>query len=259
MINCLRTFLNEELSNGGQIDSVYTDFEKAFDKVNHSILHSKLRAAGICGNLLRWIISYLDNRTQIVAINGFLSNGITATSGVPQGTILACTLFTIFINDLPSVLNCKNLLFADDLKIFKPIYNLSDCLSLQDDLNQLNNWCESNHLYLNIKKCKRISFTRNRALIDYDYVINNIKLERVHSIKDLGVIIDTKLNFDIHISTMVKKAYSMLGFILRCTKEFKNVDALKSLYFTQVRSILEYGSQIWNPQYKKYVNKIESI
>ena len=78
----------------GQVDAIYTDFSKAFDRIDHSILVAKLRDQfGISGDLLRWIESYITNRSQAVSINGFTSLFVPVTSGVPQGSLLVHCYF----------------------------------------------------------------------------------------------------------------------------------------------------------------------
>lgn len=121
------TQLFEGIDDRQQIDSVYTDFQKAFDKVDHRLLLNKISYNGIRGDLLRWFASYITNRTQIVVINGFKSNSIEVTSGVPQGSILGPLLFILYINDIKHCFkHSKFLLYADDLKIFKRICNDTD-------------------------------------------------------------------------------------------------------------------------------------
>jgi len=104
------------LEIGNQTDVIYTDFEKAFDKVPHKRLLSKLVSYGLDSKLILWIESFLCHRTQRVKVNGMLSESKSVLSGIPQGTVLGPLLFIIFINDLPDV--CSSLshifLFADD-------------------------------------------------------------------------------------------------------------------------------------------------
>lgn len=256
---CFTDYLTECFANRTQVDAVYTDFSKAFDKVNRGILIQKLLCQGINGSLLRWFNSYLNNREQQVVIYGHKSNSKTSTSGVPQGAHLGPTLFLIYINDLCSQLKCNYLLFADDLKIYRSIESGSDAQLLQRDLDTLSKWCSKNKLFLNIDKCSYIHFTNNKNIMSFDYKINNLTLNRVNTVKDLGVLLDAKLSFIPHINSIISKAFRMLGFILRITKDFSDLYTLRLLFYTHVRSTLEYASVIWSPCYAVHVNRIESI
>lgn len=248
------------LEKGLQCDVVYTDFSKAFDKVNHSLLVSKLKNLGFHSNLLRWFESYLVGRVQYVRINNILSDPVEATSGVPQGSHLGPILFLIFINDIPSLLkNCFCLMYADDLKLFLSIRTISDCIHLQNDLSKLNAWCVINDLHLNVSKCQSMTFCRSFSPIIYPYNIEGISLSRVDEKKDLGVIFDRKCTFISHIDYVVAKASSMLGFISRNSKDFSDPFTFRSLYFSYVRSILEYCCTIWNPIYAVHSTRIERI
>lgn len=81
-------FVLNSLSNAKQVDALFTDFAKAFDRVSHPILLQKLRAIGIHSTALRWIQTYLSGRTQNVKIGGIKSRSINVKSGVPQGSHL---------------------------------------------------------------------------------------------------------------------------------------------------------------------------
>ena len=119
-----------------QVDSVYTDFSKAFDKINHNILIAKLAEIGVHGDFLKWFTSYVYNRSQIVTINGYKSSPYVVTSGVPQGSHLGPLLFLIYINDIHSCFKfCQFLIYADDLKIYSQINNIANCTSFQEDLD----------------------------------------------------------------------------------------------------------------------------
>lgn len=91
------------------------------------------------------------------------------------------------------------------------------------------------------------------------YSEDRTALARVKCIQDLGVWLDEQLTFDRHIELITSKAYSMLGFVKRICKQFKNIQALKSVYFAHVRSYLEYASVVWHPFQLVHMNRIESI
>ena len=152
------SFVSHALDDGLQVDTVYTDFQKAFDTVDHSILLSKLSSCGFCGPLLSWINSYLSGRDQIVRVFNSLSSPINVTSGVPQGYHLGPLLFNVFINDRVDVFVGTNfLLYADDLKVFRRIHSHSDAIIMQDDLDRFALWCNMNNLTLHTSKCVVIS------------------------------------------------------------------------------------------------------
>ena len=243
-----------------QIDAVYTDFSKAFDRVNHKILLTKLSCMGFSNNILKWIGSYLNGRTQQVKFQGKLSKIVSVTTGVPQGSHLGPMLFNIFIRDLSFVLSdVDHILYADDLKLFHTIDTIQDAAFVQDKINTLKEWCDFNDLQLNPKKCQVISFCRRSDVMKFNYVINSDVLNRVTEINDLGVILDSKMTFKPHWNSTLARAYHLLGFIKRRDKEFNNLWVTKTLYVNYVRSVLEYGSVVWMPYTDEYIKQFESV
>lgn len=178
---------------------------------------------------------------------------------MPAGSIIGPLLFVIFINDLPDVLTSDCLLYADDLKIFRKIGDINDCLILQKDLDSLDNWCQSNKLELNIGKCAFMCFTNKVNSSNHQYTLCDVILPQVSDIMDLGVRFDSKMKFTNHVNDIVKKAFRNLGFIIRITKSFTDINCIKTLYFSLVRNVLEYASQIWCPYQITYSDKIERV
>ena len=255
----------EAISDGYQTDTIYTDYSAAFQSVNHSLLIHKLKHSYKLEDFaLKWFVSYLSDRRQRVIVNGKTSNWTTVLSGVPEGSLLAPLLFSLFINDLPREVGCGCLLYADDVKIFRKIVSPSDGLLLQDDLGRLAAWSVRWGLALNPSKCKSFTITLRRAPVQTAYFINATKLEHVGEIRDLGIILDTKLTFSSHVSTIVSRANRSLGMLFRsfqtgAGRSKFDRNALMCAFFSNVRSILEYGSVIWTGAADTHTVRIDRV
>ena len=245
-----------------QLNTIYTDFSRAFDVVPHNLLLLKMeRQFGISNNLLRWFESYLSDRFQRVVLKGHDTDWMKVTSGVPQGSILGPTLFLMYINDLPDTLrHVKCLLFADDAKIFSRIQCINDCSLLQLDLDNMSRWCADWRITLNVDKCFFINFSLLKSRnIDFIYSFGNDVIEKVSTIKDLGVTFAYNLNFSLHISNITKKSFQMFGFMKRILKPINDPEVFLSLYHTLIRSRLEYCASVWSPKCQTKKDKIERV
>lgn len=114
-------------------------------------------------------------------------------------------------------------------------------------------------MQLNNSKCKCITFTRRLSSISFNYEINGSIIDRVTTINDLGVTIDSKLKFNKHVSVTTAKAFSVLGFIRRNSQAFQDIYTLKTLYCSLVRTILEYAACVWSPYYTTQVLHVEKV
>lgn len=252
-------FTSSALDSRHQVDVVYTDMSKAFDKVNHLLLLRKMNFYGFSADLIGFFISYLQNRRQYVSFLGYKSESFLVGSGVPQGSNLGPLCFNIFINDLAFNLQSKFLIYADDLKIFKTIEVNSDCDILQNDLDSVYQWCSQNKLQLNISKCSVMSFHRINHPIIFQYNINGVILERVERFRDLGVIMTSNLQFNDHIVNMVNGSLKTLGFVSRTCRLFQDPNTFLTLYKTLVRSKLEFASIVWSPYSALQIKMIERV
>jgi len=126
-----------KLETGGQIDVLYTDLEKAFDRVPHRRLLRKLKRYNLHPDLIDQIKAFLWDRRQRVHLNGVYSSWASVLSGIPQGSVLGPLLFILYINDLPDCLNFDSniYLYADDAKLYRHVFNNQDRILLQDDIN----------------------------------------------------------------------------------------------------------------------------
>ena len=227
----------------------------------HQRLLSKLKAYNIRGNLLAWIESFLKNRKQKVTVNGAASDWKDVVSGVPQGSVLGPILFVLYINDLPDTVKNYLKLFADDTKLFSQIDNANDCQLVQQDIDTLENWSEKWLLSFHPQKCKVMRLGKGHPAFTYqmtDREGQKINLTETECEKDLGINIDNKLKFNLHIQKTIAKANQTLGMIRR-TFQYLSAKTLITLYKSRVRPIIEYGNTVWQPYLKKDITAVENI
>ena len=197
----------------------YVDFQRAFDSLSHNKLIHKLISYGISGNLLYWIQSFLNNRTQIVRVGNHLSNPCPVSSGVPQGSVLGPILFLLFINDVTDSFQdtISAQLFADDIKIYTTLTHPSDYTSFQSHLDLIHAWSSTWQLPISHSKCNILEIgKRFQPINNYTFNISSIPLTSLQSIPDLGITIENTLTFNNHIQGIVTRANKRAHLIHRC-------------------------------------------
>ena len=199
------------------VGTVFLDFSKASDLVDHKLLLSKLGHYKFSSNTLRWFSLYLEQRCQQVSVSGKLSNVQHISSGVPQGSVLGPLLFIMYINDLAieiekSVTN----FFADDATLTKSGISL---VSITKDLNadgsRTVNWGSRNKMLIHEQKTKATftSSAQRQSVIQANVpqiTINSSPIQISTSEKLLAVTVDSPLNWNAHIGRTVKKCNYLL-------------------------------------------------
>ena len=204
------TDLQNNKNNKTNTISLYIDFKKAFDTVNHELLMKKLKIVGIRNTAINWIKSYLTNRSQQTQIGNDLSVERPVKTGVPQGSILGPTFFLCYINDITDICqNSKILLYADDTVSYKQICDSQRFLDMHDfqqDVNRLFKWCQKNRLSINIKKTKPVFYPHTgNGQTTQRVSIQGTPLNYVSSFLYLGVDIDNQLTFKNFYNNTFKK------------------------------------------------------
>lgn len=242
--------------------ALFVDLSKAFDSVDHNLLLQKLRSIGISEAAMKWFDNYLSERTQCVNIENYNSPFLQVKKGVPQGSILSPILFSIFINDLDSGVDSANVhLYADDSIIYTAAASINQALmNLQKAFNTIQYTLDKLKLVLNSKKTKYMIFNRTHRK-DTDITISTLcgsEIERVGSYKYLGIWLDEKLAFNVHIDQLLKKLKSKLGFFYR----FKNCfpyEARKKLVESTFLTIIDYGDLVYMHAASSVLRKLDSV
>ena len=186
--------------------------------VSHAGLLGKLEHYGIESKILLWIINFLNNRKHCVIVDDTFSNFADVESGVPQRTVLGPLLFLlhsvfflkITYNDLPSCVNSKVCLFAEDCLLYREIKNKQDQIDMQRDLDALMDWGSTWGMKFNAKQCNIMRVSRSRKPLQHFYRLGSEILQEVYDAKYLGIQIDNKLDWNKHISTVAARGQSKL-------------------------------------------------
>ena len=249
------------LEEGANLDCIYLDFSKAYDKVDHGILLHKLKAMGISGKLGRWIMNFLLERRQQVLVNGSKSSISFLRSGVPQGSVLGPMLFLIFIGDISKGVSANTLVYVDDSKVKDKIETEEDVSRLQENLDKIYQWERTNNMKFNGDKFLILRYGRNHEIKedtcyfteDMEYII-----EEVDSCRDLGVTMENSAKFEIHIEKVCKKVRQKCGWVLR-TFYSRDQHFLRHMFNTLIQPHIDYCSQLWSPQEGPQLDKIEKL
>ena len=230
------------LNNNQSCAAILLDLSKAFDSVDRKILLYKLYAYGIRGPPYKLLESYLNNRKQYIHTNCIQSNQYPANYGVPQGSIISTLFFLIMINDIKNSTALNVLNFADDTLLYHEINTTYSEIWLNNEFRNVNNWMDKNHLQLNLSKTNYLIFSHNRNKPTNIKLStnNNQQIKQVTNCKYLGMTMDSKLNWKLHIEKTENKVAKTIGIMYRI-RNFLNKPSLKLIFYSLLFSHINYG------------------
>ena len=232
---------------------VYSDYSKAFDRVQHHTIIQKLHKIGFSISVLKWFISYLGDR--YVQVNNSKSATKPCHFGALQRSVLGPLLFNLYINNLQDtdpadpVNTCQ---YADDTtqhEHFKISQIRQTIQNTQKHLDNLNVWSQKNNLLLNSAKMKYIIFSTTKIkqsfLQDFEYSFSlNDKVEKVENWKVLGVIFQENLSWEKDIDELICSCYNRF-FVLKKIKRFPPQTTRKYLAEALIILKIDYGNIIY--------------
>ena len=252
--------IERRIKKKGYVLGTFLDIEGAFDNISFNAIKTTLQNSKIDSVTCNWIYNMISNRFTTVSLK-HSTKRFKITKGCPQGGVLSPVLWNMVVdnllnkraNEIPGYLQA----FADDCAILVERNNLAVIHGrTQKSINSINRWCKNNGLNISSLKTKIIMFTwRRKWKLPKDLLLDGKTIDLSHSIKFLGIHLDTKLSFNEHIKHITKKATMSL---MQCKRAIGPTWGLspgscKLIYEKAIRPILSYGSLVWiNALHRKH-------
>ena len=260
--------LRKSLDNGQISILTLLDYSKAFDSVDHDILIAKCKNLYFSEHCLKWLKDYLSVRQQCVKINDDVSEATVISRGVPQGSVLGPLLFLIYVNEIPEIMKyCSHHMYADDLQLYTtgPIEQINKLVSeVNHDLSRIGTWSSLNGLCLNPQKSQSILIrsdfhnkTLNNANLPH-VMLDNCPVKWCKEVRNLGLIFNTTLHWNSHITHISRKIFSIFHFLKKLRK-FLPTTTKRLLINSLVYPHLDYCDVVYNDLKKKEICKLQII
>lgn len=267
-ITKLHDYVVESLNNKEHVDCIALDMTGAYDNCWHQIILSKLSSWGMAGNIFKTLESFLKDRQLFVHANNELSETYNLHQGIPQGSPLSATLFTVAINGLAEILTAtpdlELTIYADDIIIFARSKKTDQPRNpqIQSALDIMREWCSKRGFSIAPTKSQHIHFCRfYRNCVPLSFNIGNTPIPSSNLFKYLGVLFDSKINFTTHIDNTKTNCIKRLQ-ILKCLAGRTwgcNQEQLINIGNCLIRSKLEYASQVIMNTNKKNIYKLTVV
>ncbi len=240
------------------------DLSAAFDTVDHTTLISRLESyVGIKGTVLKWFLSYLTDRKFLVKLGNFSSSVANLTCGLPQGSILAPSLLSLYMLPLGSILRRHGVSFhfyADDTQIYLPI-NRKDPSALTfllKCLEEVKLWLAQNFLKLNENKTEVIVFGPSDNSQTTCIDLGSLSVFSSSRVRNLCVLLDESLHFDKHISSVIGSSFYQLRLLSKM-KPFLNHKTLEMAVHAFITSRLDYCNSLYCGSSKLLIDRLQLV
>ncbi|XP_035911816.1 uncharacterized protein LOC118512062 isoform X2 [Anopheles stephensi] len=262
---CVNYLVNEITSNKRKnwlTGIMFIDLKSAYNNVHTDSLIQILEQNQIPIEIIRWVGSFLNNRTIEIKSEGEKLKKLVS-DGLPQGDVLSPTLFNIYTKKIHETLNNsdgKVLQYADDFVIIQKGKTATELeYKMQTAINSFSNTIQGLKLPINIDKTKFMIFSKKPQNITIQ--IRNQRIEKVTVYKYLGVWIDGNLFFKKHVEELKDKARKRLQLVRRICNTKNNLSPTKTITVHRaiIRNILETGSLYTLNAKKNLLNSMNSI
>lgn len=246
---------------------VLIDFSNAFNTVCHDILLAILSHIMVSPEALEWFKSYLQERQQSVRAGDFSSRWCDLVAGVPQGGILSPLLFSIFINLIISILQCAYHLYADDLQLYCQgrVDEIPDAIAkINRDLIAIKTWSDRFGVAVNPNKCQAIIIGSPRSMAKVDgaslppVLFDGTIVPFSTEVKDLGLHIDSTLNWRTQVASVSQKVTGTLRALYRL-KNFLPRNTKTMLVQSLIFPIIDYGDVCYYDLNADLLNKLDRL
>ena len=254
---------------------MFIDISKCFDSLDQRKMEEALKNIGI---QQAWFRNFLTNRKYTVRYKNEYSETRKTDTGTPQGSILSPYLYLIYTNDIVDYLKTEDseiFIFADDIAITTYNKTLEQAEQIMQQVyDKMTKYSHDKKLTINYKKTKIIHIKSphymTRQIIIKSHETDCIhqlipenckcsqKIENVEQYRYLGLTIDTKFKFDIHIDNVCKRLRTC-SYTLYYLGNYVDFKTKKTIYQALVESIIRYGIESWGGTSMTHIQKIEQI
>ena len=218
--------IHNSLDSSYCVQLLLIDLSNTFKMPNHSILINRIIEIGIEGSYLKWMMSFITDRTSSVKINDFISPPTKILKGVSQGSVHGPLLFSIYVRPITNIIrkyrNIYYHIYSDDIQLLlkPPIDSMNSNSELSGCTSEITYWLLTNDLLVNTSKTELLNISKVPVTFP-TLSIDGIILKLSESVRNLGVLIDSTLSYGVHINAISKSA---------------------NLYFRKIRHIKNYCS-----------------